>query len=116
MDIRVESFRDNCVQMSLDGRLVMNTLENFKEQVEDVIQKDQYILFDFSHLEMIDSTSIGYLFLLYKRGMRDSIWIGILDISDTVRSIFEITGLDNLFTITYSLPLADEAIVAFDLE
>src|SRR6266545_4762130 len=93
-DIKTEQLSDDAYVISLAGEVDLYTAPEFKQQLLEVIgQGAKDVIVDFTNTTFIDSTTLG-----------------VLVCSDrNITKIFEITGLDRVFTIHSS---RDEAVAA----
>jgi anti-sigma B factor antagonist len=109
-DIKTEQLSDKSYVISLAGEVDLYTAPEFKQQLLEVIaQGATDVIVDFSNTTFIDSTTLGVLVGGVKR-LRENEGQLILVCSDrNITKIFEITGLDRVFSI-YST--RDEAVGA----
>src|ERR1700749_2063601 len=93
-DIKTEQLSGDAYVISLTGEVDLYTAPEFKQQLLEVIsQGGKNVIVDFSGTTFIDSTTLG-----------------VLVCSDrNITKIFEITGLDKVFTI---YPTREEAVSA----
>src|SRR5918998_763845 len=99
-DIKTEQLDDNSYVIALAGEVDLYTAPEFKQQLLDVIgQGAKEVVVDFSDTTFIDSTTLGVLVGGVK-GLRTNEGQLSLVCSDrNITKIFEITGLDRVFTI-----------------
>ena len=107
-DIKTEQLSENKYVISLAGEVDLYTAPEFKQQLLEVIgQGGTEVVVDFTNTTFIDSTTLGVLVGGVKR-LRSNDGQLSLAVSDrNITKIFEITGLDRVFTI---YPTRDEAI------
>jgi anti-sigma B factor antagonist len=107
-DVKTDRIDDSTYVISLSGEVDLYTAPEFKQQLLDVIgEGGQDVVVDFSDTTFIDSTTLGVLVGGVKR-LRAQDGRLLLVCSDrNITKIFEITGLDRVFTI---YPTRDEAL------
>jgi anti-sigma B factor antagonist len=107
-DIKTESVGDNAYVISLAGEVDLYTAPEFKQQLLDVIgQGGKEVIVDFSDTTFIDSTTLGVLVGGVKRLRTNEGQLSLVCSDRNITKIFEITGLDRVFTI---YPSRDEAV------
>ena len=109
-DISTEQLGDSAYLISLSGEVDLYTAPEFKQQLLEVIGKGAMeVVVDFSHTTFIDSTTLGVLVGGVKRLRTNDGRLSLVSSDRNITKIFEITGLDRVFTIYGS---RDEAIAA----
>jgi len=103
-DIKTEQV-DGAYVIALAGEVDLYTAPEFKQQLLDVIGKE--VIVDFSDTTFIDSTTLGVLVGGVKRLRTNDGQLSLVCSDRNITKIFEITGLDRVFTI---YPSRDEAI------
>jgi len=104
-DIKTEQLSDDTYVISLAGEVDLYTAPEFKQQLLEVIgQGGKEVIVDFSGTTFIDSTTLGVLVGGVKRLRSSESWPSF---DRSITKIFEITGLDRVFTI---YPTRDEAV------
>jgi anti-sigma B factor antagonist len=99
-DIKTEQLRDDAYVISLAGEVDLYTAPEFKQQLLDVIAKGgKQIVVDFSDTTFIDSTTLGVLVGGVKRLRTNEGQLSLVCGDRNITKIFEITGLDRVFTI-----------------
>src|SRR5213083_2088490 len=107
-DIKTEQLSDNVYVISLAGEVDLYTAPEFKQQLLEVIaQGASNVIVDFSNTTFIDSTTLGVLVGGVKRLRTNDGQLSLVCNDRNITKIFEITGLDRVFTIHAS---RDEAI------
>jgi anti-sigma B factor antagonist len=107
-DINTEELGDDAYVVSLSGEVDLYTAPEFKQQLLDVINKGaKEVVVDFSNTTFIDSTTLGVLVGGVKRLRTNEGQLSLVCSDRNITKIFEITGLDRVFTI-YST--RDEAV------
>ena len=107
-DIKTEQLSDNAYVIALAGEVDLYTAPEFKQQLLDVIgQGGKDVIVDFSDTTFIDSTTLGVLVGGVKRLRTNDGQLSLVCSDRNITKIFEITGLDRVFTI---YPTRDEAV------
>jgi anti-sigma B factor antagonist len=107
-DIKTEQLSDNAYAISLSGEVDLYTAPEFKQQLLDVIGKGaREVVVDFSNTTFIDSTTLGVLVGGVKRLRTNEGQLSLVCSDRNITKIFEITGLDRVFTI---YPTREEAL------
>jgi len=109
-DIKTEHLGDNSYVIALAGEVDLYTAPEFKQQLLEVIaQGAKNVVVDFSDTTFIDSTTLGVLVGGVKRLRTNDGQLSLVCSDRNITKIFEITGLDRVFTIYRS---RDEAVSA----
>ncbi|HWH54236.1 MAG TPA: STAS domain-containing protein [Gaiellaceae bacterium] len=107
-DIKTEQVDGGAYVISLTGEVDLYTAPEFKQQLLDVIgQGGKDVIVDFSGTTFIDSTTLGVLVGGVKRLRTNDGQLSLVCNDRNITKIFEITGLDRVFTI---YPTRDQAI------
>ena len=107
-DIKTEQLSDDSYVISLAGEVDLYTAPEFKQQLLEVIgQGGKQVVVDFSNTTFIDSTTLGVLVGGVKRLRTNDGQLSLVCSDRNITKIFEITGLDRVFTI---YPTRDEAV------
>ena len=86
--------------IELGGEVDLYTAPEFKQQLLDVIGKGgKNVIVDFSDTTFIDSTTLGVLVGGVKRLRTNDGQLSLVCSDRNITKIFEITGLDRVFTI-----------------
>src|ERR1700748_3085200 len=109
-DIKTEQLSDNAYVISLAGEVDLYTAPEFKQQLLEVIaQGASSVVVDFSNTTFIDSKTLGVLVGGVKRLRENEGQLTLVCSDRNITKIFEITGLDKVFTI---YPTREEAVSA----
>ena len=109
-DIKTEQVSGDTYVISLAGEVDLYTAPEFKQQLLDVIGKGaKSVIVDFSNTTFIDSTTLGVLVGGVKRLRTNEGQLSLVCSDRNITKIFEITGLDKVFTI---YPTREEAVSA----
>ena len=92
-----KKLEDGTLTFSVSGRLDTNTAP----ELESELKTDGVtgIVFDFSSLEYISSAGLRVLMTAYKAMAASGGSMRIVNSNDTVRGVFEITGLAEVFAV-----------------
>ena len=109
-DIKTEQLSADAYVISLTGEVDLYTAPEFKQQLLEVIgQGGKEVVVDFSDTTFIDSTTLGVLVGGVKRLRTNDGQLSLVCSDRNITKIFEITGLDQVFTI---YPTREEAVSA----
>ena len=107
-DVNTEKVDESTYVIALAGEVDLYTAPEFKQQLLDVIGKGGMdVVVDFSDTTFMDSTTLGVLVGGVKRLRAQDGRLSLVCSDRNIRKIFEITGLDRVFTI---YPTRDEAL------
>jgi anti-sigma B factor antagonist len=96
--------------VAVRGEIDLFTAPELKQKLTEVIASGRrQIVVDLSQTTFLDSTALGVLIGAVKRLRSDSGHLVLVNVDTNIAKTFEITGLDQIFTI---LPTRDEAIAA----
>jgi anti-sigma B factor antagonist len=98
--------------ISLSGEVDLYTAPEFKQKLLDVIaQGASSVVVDFTNTTFIDSTTLGVLVSGVKRLRENEGQLSLVCNDRNITKIFEITGLDRVFTI---YPTRSEAVAELE--
>jgi anti-sigma B factor antagonist len=107
-DVQKEKVDDSTYVIALAGEVDLYTAPEFKQQLLEVISEGgKDVVVDFSGTTFIDSTTLGVLVGGVKRLRAQDGRLSLVCSDRNITKIFEITGLDRVFTI---YPTRDEAL------
>jgi anti-sigma B factor antagonist len=99
-DITTEQLDEKRYVISLAGEVDLYTAPEFKQQLLEVIaQGAREVIVDLSSTTFIDSTTLGVLVGGVKRLRPNDGQLSLVCSDRNITKIFEITGLDRVFTI-----------------
>jgi anti-sigma B factor antagonist len=99
------------VVVGVDGQLIVGNRHDLKKKVLDAMEDgERKFVIDFSETGYIDSSGLGVLVSLSKKIREVGGDLRLAGLNDDLRTLFELTKLDTLFTITDSV---EEAVAAF---
>jgi anti-sigma B factor antagonist len=94
------------------GEIDLFTAPELKRVLTDAIEGGQHrVVIDLSEVSFLDSTALGVLIGAVKRLRSRDGALAIVNTDASIAKTFEITGLDQIFTI---LPSREEALAALD--
>jgi anti-sigma B factor antagonist len=106
--VKTDKVDDSTYVISLTGEVDLYTAPEFKQQLLDVIgEGGKDVVVDLSDTTFIDSTTLGVLVGGVKRLRAQEGRLSLVCSDRNITKIFEITGLDRVFTI---YPTRDEAL------
>ena len=86
--------------VSIEGEVDLNSSPQLRKAFSDLIDKGMSkIIINFSKVDYIDSSGLATLIEMRQRMSKDQGRICLVEMSDKIKSLFEITKLDKLFTI-----------------
>lgn len=107
-DIKTEQVDGGAYVIALSGEVDLYTAPEFKQQLLEVIGRGgKDVVVDFSNTTFIDSTTLGVLVGGVKRLRPNRGQLSLVCADRNITKIFEITGLDKVFSIYAS---RDEAV------
>ena len=99
-DVKTDQVDDSTYVIALAGEVDLYTAPEFKQQLLDAIGKGaKDVIVDFSDTTFIDSTTLGVLVGGVKRLRSNGGQLSLVCSDRNITKIFEITGLDRVFTI-----------------
>lgn len=99
------------VVIGVDGQLIVGNRHELKQKVVDAMESGEaHFVIDFAVTGYIDSSGLGALVSLSKKIREAGGDLRLSGLNDDLRTLFELTKLDTLFTICDSV---EEAIAAF---
>lgn len=109
-----EALDDERHIVAVRGEIDLFTAPELKSALADAIEEGRLrIVVDLSETTFLDSTALGVLIGAVKRLRTREGRLTIVNTDDNIAKTFEITGLDQIFTIRAS---RDEAVTALDAE
>ena len=86
--------------MQVEGQLIVGNRQELKDLVQAAVERgDRRILIDFSRTGYIDSSGLGALVSISKRIREAGGELKLSGLNEDLRSLFEPTKLDTLFSI-----------------
>jgi anti-sigma B factor antagonist len=108
--VRKDETRD-VVILGVDGQLIVGNRHDLKQKILDAVETgDRKFVIDFSQTGYIDSSGLGVLVSLAKKVREAGGDLRLAGLNDDLRTLFELTKLDTLFTLVDSV---EEAVAGF---
>ena len=91
---------DDVLLVEVDGQLVVTNRQEFKQAILDAVEQGaRTVVIDFARTGYIDSSGLGALVSLSKRVRDAGGDIRLASLHDELRTLFELTRLDQLFPL-----------------
>ena len=114
-EISTEKLKDDAYVISLGGEVDLYTAPEFKQQLLEVIGDGAtHVVVDLTKTTFIDSTTLGVLVGGVKRLRPAGGQLSLVCSDRNITKIFEITGLDRVFTIRQTRNEAVDQLQASD--
>ncbi|KPK02205.1 MAG: hypothetical protein AMS20_12390 [Gemmatimonas sp. SG8_28] len=99
------------VILGVDGQLIVGNRHDLKQKILDAVEAgERKFVIDFTQTGYIDSSGLGVLVSLAKKVREAGGDLRLAGLNDDLRTLFELTKLDTLFTLVDSV---GEAVAAF---
>ena len=85
--------------MKIEGRIDMDSAPELEKYLKDNSEGAEAYEFDMKKVDYISSAGLRIFMALKKKHMDNESYIVIRNMSDTVRSIFDLTGFSEMFII-----------------
>jgi anti-sigma B factor antagonist len=93
--------RGGVTVVQVDGQLIVGNRHELKDLIQAALDGgDRKLLVDFSRTGYIDSSGLGALVSVSKRILEAGGELRLAGLNDDLRSLFELTKLDTLFSIS----------------
>ena len=91
---------DDVLLVDVEGQLVVTNRQEFKQAILDAVEQGaRTIIIDFARSGYIDSSGLGALVSLSKRVRDVGGDVRLAGLNDDLRTLFELTRLDQLFPL-----------------
>lgn len=90
-------------------RIDSHIANDFKEYLSSELEGATKIILDCNTLEFIDSSGLSALVFFYKTGDKQGAQIKLINVTDKVLSILQMTGLTKIFEIYSDLDVAKKS-------
>ncbi len=85
--------------VEVDGQLIVGNRQEFKQKILDALEGgERRFLVDFTRTGYIDSSGLGVLVSLSKKIRDEGGELRLAGLNEDLRTLFELTKLDTLFT------------------
>ena len=98
VNIAVDYFGGEAV-LKLGAHLNTNTAADLEEALEPVFERTNKVVLDFADLEYLSSAGLRVLVATQKRVTAAEGALRIVNASDDIREVFDITGLIDVFDV-----------------
>jgi anti-sigma B factor antagonist len=99
------------VIVGVDGQLIVGNRHDLKQKILAAMEAgDHKFVIDFAQTGYIDSSGLGVLLSLAKKVREQGGDLRLAGLNDDLRTLFELTKLDTLFTLVDSV---EEAVAAY---
>jgi anti-anti-sigma factor len=99
--------------IALNGSFNGSNSKEFQETIQEVIaNRISIVLIDCHSLSFMDSSGLGALVLGFKTLQTSGIKMIICSINEQIRILFELTGMDRIFTIVPSQDAFENLLVS----
>jgi anti-anti-sigma factor len=85
--------------VELIGRLDTASVEDFNEEIAEVVAENKDIIFDCNELEYISSSGLRSLLNLHKQLKAEGGQLALKNLQSTVKSVFDLTGFTMMMNI-----------------
>lgn len=85
--------------VELIGRLDTTSVEEFNEEIAEIVAENKDIIFDCNELEYISSSGLRSLLNLHKQLKAEGGQLAIKNLQQTVKSVFDLTGFTMMMNI-----------------
>lgn len=85
--------------VELIGRLDTTSVEEFNEEIAEIVAENKDIIFDCNELEYISSSGLRSLLNLHKQLKAKGGQLAIKNLQQTVKSVFDLTGFTMMMNI-----------------
>lgn len=112
MSFTVRNDPKGVVVIGVDGQLIVGNRHELKQKVTEALESgERKFLIDFSAAGYIDSSGLGVLVSLSKKIQELNGEFKLAGLNEDLKTLFELTKLDTLFSISDS---PEQALAAFD--
>ncbi|MDR1970581.1 MAG: STAS domain-containing protein [Treponema sp.] len=87
------------ITLKVNGKLSAATAEEFDAALDGAVGETRDMVLDFAGLSYLASAGLRCLIAAHKRIKAKNGRLSIINVSDAVREIFEITALEDLFDL-----------------
>lgn len=85
--------------IELIGRLDTASVEDFNEEIAEVVAENKDIIFDCNELEYISSSGLRSFLNLHKQLKAEGGQLALKNLQSTVKSVFDLTGFTMMMNI-----------------
>jgi anti-sigma B factor antagonist len=95
----IKSSTEDKITLFVKGKLSAATAQEFNAAVEETLGESRTLVLDFKDVDYMASAGLRVLVVVQKRLNADGGSLTLLNVRSDVREVFELTGLDEVFTI-----------------
>ncbi len=96
----IYEINENTLEVKPVGEVDIYTSPELKNKIYEIIEeKNINVLIDGEELDYIDSTGLGVLMGIYKKLQEKNLNIRIINLKPNIYKLFDITGLNKIFSI-----------------
>lgn len=93
-----KEMNDQVLSVHIEGRLDTTTAPELEESLKDSIDEAKELILDLENLEYMSSAGLRVLLSAQKQ-MSQQGSMKVINVNDTIKEIFEVTGFDSILTI-----------------
>lgn len=98
MQITESKFEDN-IQLAVEGRVDVTNAPALQTAVLTAFQKTSKLIIDLSKTEYVSSAGLRAFLIGHKTAMSKGGSMKLINVSDAVKNVMEMSGLATIFTI-----------------
>ena len=107
MSFAVKKDAKGVVVVTVDGQLIVGNRQELKQKVTEALEAgERKFLIDFTNTGYIDSSGLGVLVSLSRKIREADGELRLAGLNEDLRTLFELTKLDSLFSIADSTAAA----------
>lgn len=95
----VKNYNDKELTVEVKDRVDTVTSQDLDREIHEEFGNFDSLILDFSQLEYISSAGLRVLILFKKELKEEDIDFVIVNVNDTIKEIFKMSGIDKLLTI-----------------
>ena len=94
-----KKYNDKELTIEVGNRIDTVTAPDFENEIMDEMGKFDSLILDLEKLEYISSAGLSVLVLVQKKLQPEGIPFVIINVNDTIKEIFSMSGFDKILTI-----------------
>ena len=94
-----KTFDDKDLTVNVEGRIDTITSQELDDSLKEDLDSITSLTLDFEALEYISSAGLRVLIATQKKLSKDDIPLKIINVNDTIKEIFRMSGFDKILTI-----------------
>lgn len=98
MSMKIEKKHNDNNRIALVGRLDNNTAPELEKELEEILETASKLVIDMENLEYISSAGLRVI-LKAQKALAQKEGLKLVNVSDLVREVFDITGFTEFLTI-----------------